>query len=389
MTGNTGGGEINIARERVKTNEYRFSNGIINDLFIYDRALSRTEIQQFYKVHLNDLIYILNVMTDAPTPMAPPFWQEISGDNLMGIEEAIYAAEWITGLHNHCPALNDVGNMTVDENSDLSFSVSAFDADLDTLTFGAPVLPEGAYFEPNTRTFSWTPTYDQSGPHDATFTVSDGSNCDEDSETIVITVNDVALFSAEEYFPLSVGNWWDYRNEETGNVERSEVTGTRLVGGTETLVFRYPAGEKDYYTSDSNGVRLHGLYVISDEYTGNVDFDSPLLYMANYAEVGTLQVSETTFPLTVYGQTVDVDVTTRTEILSVENVTIGDTVYVDCIKVSVQATQEVQVGESHITISSDTAYYWFYKGVGPLKRFGSDGTETIVASKVNGEERTY
>jgi hypothetical protein len=221
--------------------------------------------------------------------------------------------------------------------------------------------------------------------------VSDGSSCDEDSETIVITVNDIALFSAVEYFPLSKGNWWDYRNEETGEVERSEVTGTRSVGGTETLVFRYPNGEQEYYTSDSNGVRLHGLYVKSDEYTGNVHFDSPLLYMANYAEVGTLQVSETTFALTVdtpYGpQTVGVDVTTKTEILGVENVTIGDTVYVDCIKVSVQATQEVQ--DFGIIISSDTALYWFYKGVGPLKRISSDGTETIVASHVNGEERTY
>jgi hypothetical protein len=184
-----------------------------------------------------------------------------------------------------------------------------------------------------------------------------------------------------------VGNWWDYRNETTGEVERSEVTGTRTVGETDTLVFRYPSGEEEYYTSDSNGVMLHGLYVISTEYTGNVYFDSPLLYMPDYANVGAHQISETTFTLTVYSETVDVDVTVETEILGVETVTIGSAVFADCIKVSVQSTQEVQ--DLGIVVSSDTAQYWFYKGVGPVKRISADGTETIVASNVNGEVQNY
>ncbi|MCJ7728553.1 MAG: putative Ig domain-containing protein, partial [Sedimentisphaerales bacterium] len=87
--------------------------------------------------------------------------------------------------NNHTPVLETIGNKSVSENSLLSFTVSATDADGDTLTYSAQNLPSGATFVG--QTFSWTPSYTQAGTYSVTFRASDGKS--QDSETITITVS--------------------------------------------------------------------------------------------------------------------------------------------------------------------------------------------------------
>jgi hypothetical protein len=59
---------------------------------------------------------------------------------------------------NNLPVLSGIGSKSVDENSTLTFTLSATDLDADTLTYYASsTLPTGATF--NNRTFTWTPTY--------------------------------------------------------------------------------------------------------------------------------------------------------------------------------------------------------------------------------------
>lgn len=385
ITTNEGAGDLMIARNRVGVGEYRFCNGIIDDLFIYDRALSVAEIQQFYDVHLSDLTQLLKILAGLSPVSRPYSLNDITNDGRIGIAEAAYTIARVT-TPNTCPVLNTVDNKSIEEGTPLSFRVTAFDADLDDLTFAAPVLPEGARFEPDERTLSWIPTYHQSGVHEAVFTVSDGSDCADDSTTVMITVTNVPLFMATEHFPLAVGNWWDYKNE-SGEARRSEVTGTEKVGETMTYVFRDPSGQKEYYTSDSNGVRLHGFYAISDEFTGDVYFDAPLLYLSDQAGVGSSELSHTSYTQTLLGKSVFVEVTTETEIVGVEDVSIENTVFADCLKVSVEMTQYVP--EQDLTISSGQHDYWFYEGVGPVKRSGPDETETIVRCSVDGQVHTY
>jgi len=101
----------------------------------------------------------------------------------------------VGGLHeNSPPELDAIGDKSVDEETLLTFTVSASDPDLppQTLTFSASGLPDGATFDPLSRRFSWTPDESQ-GPDtcDVTFTVSDGEF--SDSETITITVREVNL----------------------------------------------------------------------------------------------------------------------------------------------------------------------------------------------------
>ena len=91
----------------------------------------------------------------------------------------------------------------VNEREPLEFTLWATDADGDQLVYTASNLPEGASFDANTQTFSWTPRYDQEGTYTVHFEVSDGELTD--SEDVTITV--VQLYED-----------WDVNGDGTTNV---------------------------------------------------------------------------------------------------------------------------------------------------------------------------
>jgi hypothetical protein len=73
------------------------------------------------------------------------------------------------------------------EGQSIEFTISATDPEDDPLTFTAYNLPEGASFNAETRTFSWTPRYDQAGVYVVRFEVSDGILSDYEDVTITVT----------------------------------------------------------------------------------------------------------------------------------------------------------------------------------------------------------
>ena len=99
---------------------------------------------------------------------------------------------------NTAPALDPVGNQTVDELAPLAFTATATDTDLpaDTLTFtlddgAAGAVPTGATIT-TSGDFTWTPTEAQDGPHTFDIVVTDdGTGTLEDRETITVTVADI------------------------------------------------------------------------------------------------------------------------------------------------------------------------------------------------------
>lgn len=91
---------------------------------------------------------------------------------------------------NQAPELAAIGNKTVNEGQPFSFTLSASDRDGNPLTYSASNLPQGASFNSSTKTFAWTPGYNQAGTYPVTFTVNDGAG-GSDSETITITVKNV------------------------------------------------------------------------------------------------------------------------------------------------------------------------------------------------------
>ena len=94
---------------------------------------------------------------------------------------------------NQAPFLDPIGNKMVAEGQTLQFTVSAIDADGDTLFYSATNLPPGATFNPFTRVFTWTPDFMQEGNYpNVEFTVTDDGNPMElDTELITITVGNV------------------------------------------------------------------------------------------------------------------------------------------------------------------------------------------------------
>ncbi|MEZ5336394.1 MAG: putative Ig domain-containing protein [Methanolobus sp.] len=95
----------------------------------------------------------------------------------------------ITVTHvDRAPVLDSIGNKEVDENTLLTFNISATDPDGDLITYSASNLPEGSTFTPSTGVFSWTPGYNDSGNYDVEFSAT--ANGLRDVETITITVGD-------------------------------------------------------------------------------------------------------------------------------------------------------------------------------------------------------
>jgi hypothetical protein len=95
----------------------------------------------------------------------------------------------ITDL-NRIPVINEIAAQNVDENSNLSFKISASDQDSDNeLAFTANNLPEGATFDPANQTFSWVPGFEQEGNYTVGFMVSDAK--ENVTTEVSITVNNV------------------------------------------------------------------------------------------------------------------------------------------------------------------------------------------------------
>jgi len=134
---------------------------------------------------------------------------------------------------NRQPQLADIAVQTVDENNQITISLIGTDADKEDdglLVYTATGLPEGSALDG--ASLAWTPTYDQSGTYDVSFTVSDG-RLEETKETS-ITVNhvnrppviaDIAAQTVSENQLLSFAvDGSDPDTEDTGAWELSTAT---------------------------------------------------------------------------------------------------------------------------------------------------------------------
>ncbi len=95
---------------------------------------------------------------------------------------------------NRPPELQPLTDQMIDENETLSLNITGNDPDsedAEKIVFAADNLPAGATFNRSTQTFTWTPTFEQSGIYpDISFSVTDPQGL-TDQETISITVNHV------------------------------------------------------------------------------------------------------------------------------------------------------------------------------------------------------
>lgn len=102
------------------------------------------------------------------------------------------------GNVERAPVLDSIGSKVIDENSLLSFTISAMDPDGDSIVYSATGLPSGASLT-STGTFSWTPAIGTAGTYDVTFTAESKGLTDLETVTITVvglTVDKSALTSA-------------------------------------------------------------------------------------------------------------------------------------------------------------------------------------------------
>ncbi|MCX7634558.1 MAG: S8 family serine peptidase, partial [Syntrophales bacterium] len=338
------------------------------------------------RLDLADAILALQVLSGItisvqPGPLAVA--ADVNGDGRLGHAEALYLLQRLAHIRedNRPPAFATIGNRTVDENSTLTFAVQAQDPDGDPLTYRAEGLPTGAAFHTATRTFTWTPTYSQSGLYNVTFVVTDSYGA-EDRQVVTITVRDkTPVFKIADYFPLHVGDWWDYNDGVT--VKRTTITGTKYIGGKETMVMTYGDGQKEYYRFDGLNLMLYGQYVQSASYTGEVIFDTPLVFIRDDAYLGMSYVGTTSYILNLSGYTFHVDVTATTTVAAITDLTIGGTFLPDCLKVTNQIVQTIR--ETGQVIPGDVEQYWYARGIGCVKT----STSTVVACSIGGKAQTF
>jgi hypothetical protein len=104
-------------------------------------------------------------------------------------------AKIVIGDSNLPPVIDSMEAQSIDENSELSFEISASDPNNNKLSFSYPDdLPSGATLTMSSSSvrFEWTPSYEQAGNYKVEFRVSDNSKYSFASyEVVDITVSDV------------------------------------------------------------------------------------------------------------------------------------------------------------------------------------------------------
>ena len=97
------------------------------------------------------------------------------------------------------PQVHGIPDRTVRQGDPIRFTVRADDADGDPLSFSAMELPAGAFLNPNTGVFEWSPAFYQAGDFTIRFFASDGTTFGERATTIHVTnVNAAPVFDPFE-----------------------------------------------------------------------------------------------------------------------------------------------------------------------------------------------
>lgn len=373
-------GHLKISRDG--TLLFAVVEGGIRYVEIYPRV---GDLDHNRTIGLADAIAALQISSGVQ-PLVPfHVLADANRDHQIGMAEVIYDLQMISGLRgNRKPILNTIGDIACYERKNLSFTLSATDQDYDPLVFSAASLPADALFDEETRTFSWTPQPNQIGTHEVTFTVRDAFG-GQTSETIRIAVNKAPAFIAADYYPLNVGDWFDYDLNTPSNTYRMAITGTKIVGDAAAKICSYTQGSTDYNTSDESGVKLYGQYNPSSG--TEVLFSSPLLLIPENMALGTGFESSASWTYNYAGYPYQVNITSYTEYLALEDVQTENETLHDCIKVSGRYDQYIV--ERNQFVPGETIYRWFYKGVGIVKEAMGSETLVIKRSNVNGVTRNY
>ncbi len=122
-------------------------------------------------------------------------------EQVMWVDDLTVATARIT-YENRAPTLLSPGDLTVQEDTELVFSIAAIDHDGDSVAIAARDLPFGAMFNENDDMFRWTPGSGQVGVYDVVFTATDdGEPSLSDTLAVRITVQSTTGISHRSSVP--------------------------------------------------------------------------------------------------------------------------------------------------------------------------------------------
>mgnify|MGYP002399069600 CR=1 FL=1 len=199
---------------------------------------------------------------------------------------------------NRPPALAAIGDRSVDEENTLALALSAADPDGTALTYSAAGLPAGANL--SGKNFTWTPTAEQVGSHEITFTVTDGTLTD--SEMVAVMVVGAAADQAApvvarqspapDAIQVSLNNLVTLHVTDAGKGVNPESVAITLDG---KVVYQ---GNTPLYTSDCgrctrSGVKNDYLFVYQND--SLFAFDHEAVLTVNAADLAGNVMDESTY----------------------------------------------------------------------------------------------
>lgn len=198
-------------------------------------------------------------------------------------------------------------------------------------------------------------------------------------------IETIAITNISEYFPLSPGAKWTYSIKGTSKIQTVSVESEKFtVEGTETSVIK-EAGSNNlaYYTSDEEGIRLHGYYYPKYNAGGKkvkarLTFIPPLIMAKNNATGGQKIQSNGTVKVAVSGYGAkQLYYSSDYALVGAEKISVPAGTY-DTLKIS---------GSLTVNGQAETDTVWLAKGIGEVKEAykesGEETTVELISSNVN------
>ncbi|MBW6519206.1 MAG: putative Ig domain-containing protein [ANME-2 cluster archaeon] len=202
-----------------------------------------------------------------------------------------------TILIDTAPVLYAIGARSVGEENTLAFTLSASDADGDSLTYSATNLPAGASLNPVSGAVSWTPADGDAGTYVVTFEVTDGYL--SDSETVTITVNDVNNVPVITAFVPADGSVFGEGDSITIDVTASDTDNQvlsysiKINGVTKSTSSSY-AWETDYLSAGAHTIDItvsDGIDQVTETHIININDVHPRWDVNKDGKVNILDIT--------------------------------------------------------------------------------------------------
>jgi hypothetical protein len=123
-----------------------------------------------------------------------------------GVNTVQQVVNFIVHPANAAPQLAGVPERTVRQGDPIRIQLQGSDIDGTTLTYGGSFLPGGAWVDPVTGVFEWTPAFFQNGDFTFDMSASDGHDVTRVSTSVhVLNVNAAPVFDAQDGWTVVEG----------------------------------------------------------------------------------------------------------------------------------------------------------------------------------------